>query len=62
MAFAMFAVYGMIENNEFNIVLLYMTTTITMIGLINKKGSDDKPLPLVYKPKKLPSINNVSWN
>ena len=62
MAFAMFAVYGMIENNEFNIVLLYMTTTITMIGLINKKGSGDKPLPLVYKPKKLPSINNVSWN
>ncbi len=62
MAFFMFAVYGMIENNEFNIVLLYMTTMITMIGLINKKGSGDKPLPLVYERRKLSSINNVSWN
>lgn len=62
MAFLMFAVYGMIENNEFNIVLLYMTSIITMTGLINKKGSGDKPLPLVYERKKLPSINNVSWN
>lgn len=48
-AFIMFALYGLIENNEFNIVLLFMTTLITIVGLINKKGSDDKPLPLWVK-------------
>ena len=50
-SFIMFALYGLIENNEFNIVLMFMTTLITIVGLINKKGSDDKPLPLwVKKP------------
>ena len=45
----MFAVYGLIENSEFNIVLMFMTTIITVVGLINKKGSDNKPLPLYIK-------------
>lgn len=48
-AFLMFALYGLIDNNEFNIVLMFMTTLITMVGFINKKGSDDKPLPLWVK-------------
>lgn len=61
-AFAMFAVYSMIDTNEFNIVLLYMTTMITVIGSLNKKGNGDKPLPLVYERKKLSFINNVSRN
>ncbi len=45
----MFGVYGMMENNEFNIVLMFMTTVITVVGLMNKKGSDDKPLPLFVR-------------
>ena len=48
----MFGVYGMMENNEFNIVLMFMTTVITVVGLMNKKGSDDKPLPLYIKTPK----------
>ena len=50
----MFAVYGMVENSEFNIVLMFMTTIITVVGLMNKKGSDDKPLPLYLK---IPNFN-----
>ena len=49
LAFIMFGVYGTIENSEFNIVLLFMTTLITLVGHINKNGSDDKPLPLFVK-------------
>ncbi len=45
-AFIMFGLYGLIENSEFNIVLMFMTTLITIVGLINKKGSSDVPLPL----------------
>ena len=48
-AFVMFGIYGMIDTGEFNIVLLFMTTLITIVGLINKNGSDDKPLPLFVK-------------
>ena len=48
-AFLMFAVYGMIENSEYNIVLLYMTSIISFTGITNKKGNDDKPLPLLVK-------------
>ena len=50
----MFAVYGMVDNGEFNIVLLVMTTLITLVGHINKNGSDDKPLPLFVK---IPKFN-----
>lgn len=53
-AFIMFGVYGTIENSEFNIVLLFMTTLITLVGHINKNGSDDKPLPLFVK---IPKFN-----
>ncbi len=56
-AFIMFALYGLIENSEFNIVLMFMTTLISIVGLINKKGSDDKPLPLFVKIPKLSSLN-----
>ena len=56
-AFIMFALYGLIENSEFNIVLMFMTTLITMVGLINKKGSDDKPLPLWIKIPNFCSLN-----
>ena len=45
-ALFMFAAYGMIENSEFNIVLMFMATLITFVNLANEKGSDDKPLPL----------------
>ncbi len=45
-AFIMFGLYGLIDNGEFNIVLMFMTTLITIVGLINKKGSSDVPLPL----------------
>ena len=48
-AFVMFGIYGMIDTGEFNIVLLFMTTLITIMSLINKNGSDDKPLPLFVK-------------
>ncbi len=48
-SFLMFGTYGMIENNEFNIVLLFMAMIITIVGLINKKGSGDRPLPLFVK-------------
>ncbi len=48
-SFIMFGLYALIENSEFNIVLMFMTTLITIVGLINKKGSDDKPLPLLLK-------------
>ena len=51
-SFFMFGVYGIIENNEFNIVLTFMTTMITVVGLFNKKGSDDMPLPLYMKNPK----------
>ena len=51
-SFFMFACYGMIDNNEFNIVLMFMTTIISVVGLMNKKGSDDKPLPLYVKVPK----------
>ena len=51
-SFFMFGVYGIIENNEFNIVLTFMTTMITAVGLFNKKGSDDMPLPLYMKNPK----------
>ena len=51
-AFFMFACYGMVDNTEFNIVLMFMTTIITVVGLMNKKGSDDKPLPLYIKTPK----------
>ncbi len=53
-AFIMFAVYGTIDNGEFNIVLLFMTTLITLVGHFNKNGSDDKPLPLFVK---IPTFN-----
>ncbi|MBE7081184.1 MAG: O-antigen ligase family protein [Clostridiales bacterium] len=56
-AFIMFALYGLIDNNEFNIVLMFMTTLITIVGLINKKGSDDKPLPLWIKNPTFCSLN-----
>ena len=48
-SFILFALYSLIDTNEFNIVLAFMTTLITIVGLINKKGSDDKPLPLWVK-------------
>ncbi len=48
----MFAVYGAIENSEFNIVLTFMATIITVVGLFNEKGNDDKPLPLYIKNPK----------
>ena len=53
-AFVMFGIYGMIDTGEFNIVLLFMTTLITIVGLLNKNGSDDKPLPLFVK---IPKFN-----
>ena len=53
-AFFMFGLYGLIDNGEFNIVLLFMTTLITVVGLINKNGSDDRPLPLFVK---IPKFN-----
>lgn len=48
-SFFLFASYAMVDTSEFNIVLMFMTTIITVVGLINKKGSDDKPLPLYVK-------------
>ena len=48
----MFAIYALIENSEFNIVLMFMTTIITFVGLTNKKGSVDTPLPLYVKNPK----------
>lgn len=48
-AFIMFGIYGTIDTGEFNIVLLFMTTLITLAGHINKNGSDDEPLPLFVK-------------
>ena len=56
-SFIMFGLYSLIDTNEFNIVLMYMTTLITIVGLINKKGSDDKPLPLWIKNVKFCSLN-----
>lgn len=49
LAFCMFTVYAMVDNSEFNIVLLYMTTMITAIDCINKYGKSDMPLPLKIK-------------
>ena len=48
-AFMMFAVYALIDNGEFNLVILYMTTVISTVGLINKRGKDKQPLPLFNK-------------
>lgn len=47
-AFVMFALYALIDNGEFNVVLVYMSTVISTVGFINKKGSG-KPLPLLTK-------------
>lgn len=47
--FVIFAVCGMIDNSEFNVVLLYMTTIISVTGIINENGSTDRPLPLAIK-------------
>ena len=52
LSFIMFAAYGMVDNTELNIVLMFMATIITVVGLMNKKGSDDKPLPLYIKNPK----------
>jgi len=46
LAFVMFALYSLIDNGEFNVVLIYMTALITCVGLYNEKGNDFKPLPL----------------
>ena len=54
LSFVIFAVYGIIENSEVNIILIYMTTMISVCGITNKNDSDDKPLPLLtqfYKRK-----------
>ncbi len=56
-SFIMFGLYSLIDTNEFNIVLMFMTTLITIVGLINKKGSDDKPLPLWIKNPIFCSLN-----
>ncbi len=48
MSFAMFAIYALIDNAEFNVVLIYITLVITIIGLANEKGNDFS-LPLTSK-------------
>lgn len=56
LSFFLFAIYGLVENNEFNIVLMFMATVITFVNLTNEKGSDDKPLPLYVKVPKFCSL------
>ena len=48
LSFVMFALYSLIDNGEFNVVLIYMTTLITCTGILNKKGND-YTLPLIKK-------------
>lgn len=48
-AFLMFSVYGMIENSEFNVVVIYLTVLITVTALTAKQGKEDFPLPLHKK-------------
>lgn len=49
LSFVIFAVYGIIENSEVNIILIYMTTMISLCGITNKSGNDDLPLPLTLR-------------
>lgn len=53
LSFVIFAVYGIIENSEVNIILIYMTTMISLCGITNKSGNDDLPLPLSLRFYKL---------
>jgi len=46
--FIMFAVYGMIENSEYNIVLIYLTPIITVCGF-KDNAAEENPLPLSRK-------------
>lgn len=46
LSFIAFAVYGIVDNSEFNIVVIYMTALISFVGTINKSGIDQRSLPL----------------
>ena len=56
LSFFLFGIYALVENSEFNIVLMFMATLITVVNLTNEKGSDDKPLPLYVKVPKFCSL------
>lgn len=47
-SFSMYLVYAMIDNSEFNVVLVYITLFVSIIGLANEKGNDFS-LPLTSK-------------
>jgi O-antigen ligase len=55
-SFIAFALYGIVDNSEFNIVLVYMTAIIAITGLENKKN-DDQPLPLTHMRRNIFTIN-----
>ena len=42
-----FALYALVDNGDFNVVLIYLTLMITVVGLENEKGA--QRLPLFFK-------------
>lgn len=49
LSFVLYSIYGIIDTCEFSLPLIYMTTAISVISVINKKDRDDNPLPLLLK-------------
>ena len=49
-SFLMFALYAMIDNGEINIVIIYMTAIVAVVGVYNKKYHEP-PLPLSLNRK-----------
>ncbi len=46
-----FSFYALIDNGDFNVVLIYITLTVTVVGLENEKGA--RRLPLFFKFNKV---------
>lgn len=62
LSFVMFALYSLIDNGEFNVVLIYITALITCVGVHNnKKGNGDEPLPITKQFSFYPLRSNVDF-
>jgi len=45
-----FVVYAMVDNGEYHFTTLFVTVIVAFTNLVNNKGNDDLPLPLMRNP------------